>query len=206
MMSLPASTPFKASHGTPLATLDLPTLETHAWFIDFVQHKAGEVPAGLSRKESIRHQIAAIEQALQQSILEGAAEDNHTSYPLRNLFAPGVYVRELTIPRHSFVIGKIHRHAHANFILKGKVSVLTEDGGWEVLTAPCTMLSPAGVKRMLFTHEDTVWTVVHPTDLTNVEEIEESVIAKCYADIGWVDPVMGPLLEAAPENIQKELT
>lgn len=160
----------------------------HNWLTDFVNFKAGLVPATLTQQEAIRYQIAAIEQLLTASVEAGATEANHDTYPLRHTFAPGVYLRELTIPAGNFVVGKLHKHSHANFLSRGKVSVLTEAGGWEILTAPCTLISPAGVKRLLFTHEDTIWTVIHPTDLTNLDEIEAAVIAKCYTEIGMAEP------------------
>lgn len=172
------------------AILDSETAAKHNWFTNFVNFKAGPVPYGLTKQESIRHQIATIEHLFAASVSAGETIDSCDSYPLRNIFAPGVYLRELTIPAGHFVVGKLHRHAHANFISRGKVSVLTEEGGWEILVGPCTLLSPAGVKRLLFTHEETVWTVVHPTDLTDVEAIEEAVLAKCYTDIGMTEPVL----------------
>ena len=64
--------------------------------------------------------------------------------PLTHKFAPGVYVREIFIPAGMCVVGKIHKHAHPNFLLKGKVIVITEQGGRELLEAPLSMISPAG--------------------------------------------------------------
>lgn len=179
--------------------LDQETSAKHGWFTDFVNFKAGPVPATLTQQETIRYQIAAIERLLAGSISAGEVLDTAPAYPLRHIFAPGIYLRELTIPVGHFVVGRIHKEAHANFLSRGKVSVLTEAGGWEILTAPCTLISPAGVKRLLFTHEETVWTVIHPTDLTDLDEIEAAVIAKSYAEIGLVDPQI-----ALPETITKE--
>jgi hypothetical protein len=102
--------------------------------------------------------------------------------PLAHTFAPGIYVREITIPADMLVIGKIHKHAHPNFLMKGKVSVITEHGGREDLEAPCHMISPAGTKRVVYTHTDTVWVTVHATDSKDLDEIEEQVIAKDYYD------------------------
>lgn len=48
--------------------------------------------------------------------------------PVIHHFAPGVYMREIRMPRGSLIIGKIHRHAHFNLIPSGDLSVLTESG------------------------------------------------------------------------------
>jgi hypothetical protein len=102
--------------------------------------------------------------------------------PLFHSFADGVYVREIQIPAGELLVGKIHRHSHPNFLLHGKVTVITEEGGQETLTAPCYMISPAGTKRAVYVHEDCSWVTVHVTDETDLEKIEEYVIAKDYDD------------------------
>lgn len=102
-----------------------------------------------------------------------------TDCPVRHIFAPGVYLREITLPKGSVVIGKIHRHAHPNIISKGKVRVVTETGSYE-LTAPHTFISEIGTKRVVYAMEETIWTTVHVTDETDLQKIEEHVIAKDY--------------------------
>ena len=103
-------------------------------------------------------------------------------FPLKHTFADGIYVREISIPKHFLIVGKIHKHCHPNFLLKGDVTVLTEEGVKRI-QAPCSMISPAGTKRLLFTHEDTVWTTVHSTNETDLEKIEEQIIAKSYEQL-----------------------
>jgi len=102
--------------------------------------------------------------------------------PLKHSFAPGVYVREIFIPKGVLIVGKIHKHDHPNFLLQGKVLVITEEGK-RILTAPMSMISKAGTKRIVVALEDTVWTTVHVTNETDLEKIEDHVIAKTYEDL-----------------------
>ena len=102
--------------------------------------------------------------------------------PLQHTFAPGVYVRTIFIPAGTVLVGKIHKHRHANVLSMGKVTVLTESGGAEDLEGPLTMISEPGTKRAVYTHTDTVWTTIHPTDKTDLEEIEEETIAKTFGE------------------------
>jgi hypothetical protein len=103
--------------------------------------------------------------------------------PLTHKFADGVYVREIFIPKGWLIVGKIHKHSHPNFLLKGEVSVVTEENGEERLKAPLSIISPAGAKRIVFTHEDTVWITVHVTKETDLKKIEDEVIAKTYNEL-----------------------
>ena len=99
------------------------------------------------------------------------------------------YARLMFIPKGTLIIGKIHRHQHLNFILKGKVSVATEFGK-KYFEAPCTFISEVGLKRAVVAEEDTIWTTVHLTQYASeadLDKIEDEVIAPTYEEIGMID-------------------
>jgi hypothetical protein len=104
--------------------------------------------------------------------------------PLQHVFAPGAYARTMRIPAGTVIVGKIHKHAHLNILSQGTVCVMTETEGDRQLTGPLTMVSPPGTKRAVYAVTDAVWTTVHclPTDMTDLEEIENEVIAKTYEE------------------------
>lgn len=78
-------------------------------------------------------------------------------------FAEGLYARELLIPAGTVIVGKVHLAEHLNFLMKGDITVWTDDG-MKRLQAPCILKSRPGVKRVGLTHEDTIWVTVHATD------------------------------------------
>lgn len=96
--------------------------------------------------------------------------------PLNHYFAPGVYVREIFMPAGSVVIGKIHKTEHFNIIQRGCVSLIGADGSRELLRGPHTFVSKAGVQKVLYIHEDTVWTTIHITDERDLEKLEAMLI------------------------------
>lgn len=102
--------------------------------------------------------------------------------PLKHTFVDGAYVREITMPKGMLIVSKIHKICHPYFILKGDVSVLTEEGVVR-LKAPYSGVTPAGTKRVLYIHEDTVWTTVHVTKETDLKKIEEEIIAKTFDEV-----------------------
>jgi len=101
---------------------------------------------------------------------------------VRHLFAPGVYMREITMPAGAVIIGKIHKYEHMNIISKGKVT-FKDETGVRTVTAPYTYKSNAGSQKALFIHEETVWTTIHPTTETDVRKIEEEVVTENYEDL-----------------------
>jgi len=97
--------------------------------------------------------------------------------PVTHNFAPGVYVRELFIPKDSWIMGKRHRNETLNILLKGSLALYMGEGvPAKVIKAPLIFNSNPGAKKFAYALEDTIFLNVHPTEETDVEKIEESVI------------------------------
>jgi len=134
---------------------------------------------------ALRKQICDLETAVLG--LPDSYDDTDTeNLPLTHHFAPDVYGREMLLPVGNVVVGKLHRHAHLNVILKGKVRVTTEEGVKEY-TAPCIFTSFSGTKRAVYVLEETIWLTVHPTEQTDLKKIEDYVIAKTYDDLNRIE-------------------
>ena len=95
--------------------------------------------------------------------------------PVQHHFAPGVYMRQMDAAAGTLVVSKMHRTEHMNILLKGSLTVATEDG-IQLMTAPCVLKSMPGTKRIGYFHEDSSWITVHPTSDTDLEKIEQQVI------------------------------
>lgn len=95
--------------------------------------------------------------------------------PVQHHFAPGVYMRQMDAAAGTLVVSKMHRTEHMNILLKGSLTVATENG-IELLKAPCVLKSMPGTKRIGYFHEDSSWITVHPTEETDLEKIEQQVI------------------------------
>jgi hypothetical protein len=97
------------------------------------------------------------------------------AFPLAHRFAPGVYAREITMPTGWAFLGEKHRTTHLNIISKGRVS-FRAGGAVQTVEAPYTFVSEAGVQKMLYIHEETVWTTIHPTDETDIPTLEAMLV------------------------------
>jgi hypothetical protein len=124
------------------------------------------------------------------------------AFPLKHEFVKpnsagnGQYIRSIFLPRGITVIGRIHRHEHFEFISQGHVRVFTEQEGLRELKAPYSGIAPAGCQRAISVLEDTIWTLVHSTNETDLDIIESKVIAESYSALGLRDPL--------PELISEE--
>lgn len=145
------------------------------------------IPCGMSRLE-IRAAIQKLEAEMRTAQDCGEIEktDINDILPLQHFHAPGTYGRQIILKKMNWAIGKIHRHAHLNFVIAGKALVLTEDG-LMVITAPYTFVSTVGAKRFVMALEDTIWATVHATNETDLGKIEADVIATDYDTLGIIE-------------------
>ena len=102
-------------------------------------------------------------------------------FPVKHYFSKGVYAREIFIPAGFCLTGKIHRFENLNIVSKGRLVVVTEQGR-QIVSAPFTIVSPPGTKRIGFALEDTVWTTIHPnpTEELDLVALEEMFIVKSF--------------------------
>ncbi len=122
--------------------------------------------------------IYTLQKEMAERIASGDLKEVETL--LTHTFAPGVYVRTAYLKAGSIVVGKIHKHAHANILSQGDVTVITESQGQQRLTGFMPMVSEAGTKRAVYTHADAIWTTIHLTNSTDLAEIEKELIAETY--------------------------
>ncbi len=134
----------------------------------------------LVEKKEMRNNILSFEDFLAQQ--PGAKFGN--CYPLEHSFGDGIYVRQISVPAGEIIVTRLFRQTHATFLLKGEVSVVTENGV-ERIKAPFSLITKTGTKRVIFTHTDVVWTTVHanPDEIRDIEKLEDQITAKSYEEL-----------------------
>jgi quercetin dioxygenase-like cupin family protein len=139
-------------------------------------------PKPLVSREEARDMILNIQE--QVSKLPGAKFGDSDLCPVKNIFAHGIYIREAFIPKGTIGVGRIHKHEHAVFVMKGDISVMSEDGVKRI-RAPQSLISPPGTKRVGYAHEDTIWITVHanPENLVDTDEIINYLTVDDYAKL-----------------------
>jgi hypothetical protein len=112
-----------------------------------------------------------------------AMDEHKVELKTTHHFAPGVYMRELFIPKGTTLTGAIHKTEHMNILSQGEITVWTEDG-MKRLKASTVIKSQPGIKRVGFAHEDSVWITVHlnPTDERDVLKLEDMLVTNSYEE------------------------
>lgn len=104
---------------------------------------------------------------------------------IRHFFAPGLYVRSLFRKAGTYVVGHAHRHADAAILLHGRLRVLVDGKVQEIVGPSKPFLTEAGTRKLTVAIEDSTLMTFHPTDLTDLEEIEAEIFIKSPAFLDY---------------------
>lgn len=100
------------------------------------------------------------------------AEQPQVDCPVRHYFAPGMYAREIRIPKGTALVGAVHKTENLAVLSAGRLRLVTDSGTVEI-AAPHTLTVKPGQKNCAVALEDAVWTNFFPTDETDPDKLVE---------------------------------
>jgi hypothetical protein len=95
--------------------------------------------------------------------------------PVTHRFGPGVYIREVTIPSGTVVVGHYHNKAHMNVMVSGRAIFVKDDGTLVEMVAPQTFTSQPG-RKVVYVLETMTFQNIYPTDETDVDVLEKQLL------------------------------
>lgn len=96
-----------------------------------------------------------------------------TDLGTRSLVHGGMCARTILIPARTILTGALTNLDNVS-VVYGDITVTTDEGA-QRLTGFHVLPAKAGAKRAGVAHADTYWTMVWPTELTDLEEIENEI-------------------------------
>jgi len=90
-------------------------------------------------------------------------------------FSDELYARAIHIPAGVVLTGKVHKRDHINFLMKGEIRVMTDEGV-KHLKAPAIIPSAKGIKRAGYAITEVLWVTVHHCTKTNVKDAEDELV------------------------------
>lgn len=116
---------------------------------------------------------------LDQSLLERIDNLPKVQCPIAHFFAPGIYLREMQIPKGTIAVGHYHKTKHFCTLVQGVAVFIKEDKTPEMLTGPLTFMAEPGHK-IVFAATDIIVHNIHPNpdNITDQDKLEEIFIEK----------------------------
>jgi hypothetical protein len=102
--------------------------------------------------------------------------------PVEHEFGDGLYIRRLLIPKGTLIVGRVHKIGCVNVVEQGDIAVLTESGAMRVRTG-FLVHSPAGLQKLGYANEDTVFTNIFSTNETDIETLEAMIVCDTHDQI-----------------------
>ncbi len=99
--------------------------------------------------------------------------------PVTHHFGGGIYMREMSAPAGTLLLGHEHKGEHMCVLLKGSLRLQNENGTTSDITAPITFVAPAG-RKLALTLEDVSFLNIHPNteEERDIEKLEERWVTK----------------------------
>lgn len=90
-------------------------------------------------------------------------------------FGPNIYIKEVTMPAGSLIIGKHHRMEHLCNMMSGRMIVVDSDGNRSELIAPMTFMAKPG-RKIAYIIETVVFQNIYSTSETDIEKLENMLV------------------------------
>jgi len=136
-------------------------------------------------KDQFRKGITDLEKKMIEDENSVTPETDPDFNPIKHTFTDKQYIREIFNPAGEMLVTKIHTVEHPFFLLRGEMSILTEEGE-TYISAPYYGVTPVGTKRIIYAHTDCTFVTVHPTSCKDISKIEEEVTAKNYQELSQI--------------------
>lgn len=127
----------------------------------------------------------SLQTAMREKVLRLEAtlnEQPQTDCPVRHYFAPGLYAREIRIPKGTVLVGAVHKRQNLAVLSAGRLQLVTDSGTVEI-SAPHTLTVMPGQKNAALALEDAVWTNFFATEETDPDKLVELLTESTAAEL-----------------------
>ena len=92
-------------------------------------------------------------------------------------FTPGLYSRTVILEAGESCVSLIHKTEHQFAILSGVAVIWSPRHNWQVVQSPYQGVTHVGDRRAVKALSRVTWATYHPTDKTDIAEIERDLFA-----------------------------
>jgi hypothetical protein len=110
-----------------------------------------------------------------ENLLDVTREMPQVQCEEKHHFGPNIYIKEVTMPAGSVIIGKSHKIEHVCNMMSGRMIIVQEDGSKVELVAPMTFVGKPG-RKVAYIIETVVFQNIYATDETDINKLENMFV------------------------------
>ena len=110
-----------------------------------------------------------------ENLLDVTREMPQVQCEEKHHFGPNIYIKEVTMPAGSVIIGKSHKIEHVCNMMSGRMIIVQEDGSKVELVAPMTFVGKPG-RKVAYIIETVVFQNIYATDETDIKKLESMFV------------------------------
>ena len=114
---------------------------------------------------------------------EFAKTQEQLEIPVKHYIHGGMYAREITIPKDTYITGQIYKFNHFDIMISGDISVSTDTEEAKRFTGYNLFKGLSGKKRAGYSHEDTTWVTFHPFIGSDGDAVQEFITAENFEEL-----------------------
>lgn len=92
--------------------------------------------------------------------------------PLTHYHTPDLYARRIVVPAGSIFTTMVHKTDHIAVALRGRITIVDQDGNKFEVAAPDVFITRAGTQRTVVVHEECEWVTVHHCEEQDDEKVK----------------------------------
>ena len=133
--------------------------------------------------DSVCGRSVAESRALILAYEEFAKTKPQVEIPVTHYIHGGMYARQITIPKDTFITGQLYKFDHFDVMISGDVTISTDDGVRKRITGYNVFEGLSGKKRAGYAHEDTTWITFHTAEGVDGEEIQSGLTVGSFEEL-----------------------
>lgn len=114
---------------------------------------------------------------------EFAKTKDQVEIPVKHYIHGNMYAREITIPKDTFITGQLYKFDHFDVMIRGDITVSTDDGVRKRLSGYNVFQGLSGKKRAGYAHEDTTWITFHVAKGEEGEAIQRGLTVDSFEEL-----------------------
>ena len=102
--------------------------------------------------------------------------------PIIHYHTKDLYGRRIVVPTGSVFTTRVHKSDHISVMLRGRITIVDQDGNKADITAPDAFVTKQGTHRVVYVHDEVEFMTVHHCEEQDDDKVEDVLGCRSMAE------------------------